>query len=1361
VSSSGQIRKLFGQLITDNPALSGELFGALAALVYLRWSDIWDAQQDVAPEFKDSYYEPVLPVHLRWHSYQELDSQRLRSIFTRDLPEALAGLNNNSRHVRVAHLHRIGPAVARIAKIPAPVLDHLVRWLDAEPLTTANDRRALLEILDNVLQRGRDKHSGQFYTPPDVGRLVVELAAPSADDMLYDPCFGSGGLLTAAVDYVQQHEPDRLTRACQSPLRISGADIDVDSYTVALVRLALAGVPEPHLELANSLDKAPSTNPQSEGYDLILANPPWGDKIDLSGSELFPNRTNDSTALFIEHALSQLRVGGRVVVVVPPAVLFGSGAFLRLRRMLLEEHTVEAVVGLPEGAFLPHTAIRSNILVLRRGGSTRAVAMADASSIFETKGRSEGRRIILPSVPEFVRDVWSPKGDERSWTVLFEQLKNIEWDLSPKRRDRSNIDQILRELPAEVQVLPLGQVCEISGGRSIRAEDLRSSPPRSNFVPSGALLFPEVELAEINPQGVFDFADVPIPYIRIRDVQKGVASRASSWLSPPTASSVDARWKLRSGDILLSKSGTIGKAGIVCSGAIGGIAAHGFFVLKVKDTSVDPQYLLAYLQSSECRAWMDDRASGSAIRHLTTNVVKDLPVPIPPVHVQRRVADECREHGVNALSLLSKQFTDSGTEPIALAIGEWIDANLLALDRRDDSSIEGCLNTLEGVAQSLCPVGYCEDCGKPYYLDFQTRYLHPPENYATAIATTCLACWLGVGPSPETIEGLERKTRLASWALAFRQATLPLNRLSSVPDRAGVMSVIQGVRVKAASSIESLQDRLPDEDNARRLTHDLVELIDVVAEHFLGDIKLVIRSVDARDSCNGDVLVTVSVTNESALALRDITFTTTPELRQQTGKLSYIQPGASESIQFVGRFAGVEGPETLVLRWSGIKLNGERFVGSRGLPFPVARQANHEDRSRGSLGASPYVCGDPVKTDRAEVFVGREELLDQIRRQIMHAGNVVLLEGNRRAGKSSILWHLEGRAAVPGWLGVYCSLQGTEGGHVRGVPTAEVFRAIAYELARSVRRLNGTAPLPDGTILDDSMKLGIARSIRRGISEESPFVDFRQYVEVILEVLERDGLGLLLMLDEFDKLQEGIDAGITSPQVPENIRFLVHTYPRFSAILTGSRRLRRLREEYWSALFGLGTRFGVSSLPQEPAGRLVTEPVRNRLAYAADAVDHTYNLTAGQPYLLQCLCNRIFDIAARTGIRSITVDQVNEATRALAEDNEHFASLWDHLKYDRRRFLLALIHRDAEGPVLLRLGVLHETLLAHAVNVTEDMLIEDLDFLRELELIVLLGQSSGAHYKLMIPMMGHWIERQHDFDALKRRARVENEDADD
>ena len=100
-----------------------------------------------------------------------------------------------------------------------------------------------------------------------------------------------------------------------------------------------------------------------------------------------------------------------------------------------------------------------------------------------------------------------------------------------------------------------------------------------------------------------------VPYIRIRDVRTSDISRGSAWMSVDAAQTADARRRLRAGDILLSKSGTIGKVGIVRNGAVGAVAAAGFFVLRPNQDTLDPHYLLAFLQCAECRAWLDDRGS--------------------------------------------------------------------------------------------------------------------------------------------------------------------------------------------------------------------------------------------------------------------------------------------------------------------------------------------------------------------------------------------------------------------------------------------------------------------------------------------------------------------------------------------------------------------------------------------------------------------------------------------------------------------------------------------------------------------------------------------------------------------------------
>ena len=246
------------------------------------------------------------------------------------------------------------------------------------------------------------------------------------------------------------------------------------------------------------------------------------------------------------------------------------------------------------------------------------------------------------------------------------------------------------------------------------------------------------------------------------------------------------------------------------------------------------------------------------------------------------------------------------------------------------------------------------------------------------------------------------------------------------------------------------------------------------------------------------------------------------------------------------------------------------------------------------------------------------------------------------------------------------------------------------------------------------------------------------------------------MLDEFDKLQEGIDAGITSPQVPENIRHLLQHQPGLSAIITGSRRLKRLREEYWSALFGLGHRVGISALPIDEARRLVTEPVEGRLDYLPRARDRVVELCARQPFLVQSLCNRVFDLAAAGGRRTITADVVAEAAAEMVQDNEHFRTLWDYASTERRRLLLMLCDRLAEGPDAVNLDLLQVKLHELRVPVSRIRdLTTDITELRELELIELDNSYRGGTYRLSIPLMTRWLQVNIDFNEAVVRARDE------
>ncbi|MDD3813126.1 MAG: N-6 DNA methylase [Desulfocapsaceae bacterium] len=1313
LSSTTPAGKQLDILRGNSPLAAHEFLQVLSAFIFLRWADFQEAELEAVAAFDDTPYEPILPPFLHWRTWHQLPAAELYLFLTERLPASLQQLQNFRHNPLATHLHRLADPLHKLAGLRPEQIGSLILWLAEQPFETPSDRRQLLATFDGLLEAGQDKHSGEYRTPRHIAGLMVALAAPVQGESIYDPCFGTAGLLTMAIDQVLQKATQNNGGFAVAGLDISGIEINTSAYLIGLTRLALAGSGDPQLELGNSLERTPSGNLQQDGFDLVLANPPWGWTARLDeryGLEHYPVMTKDATGLFLQHALANLRANGRAVIAVPNGVLFRSGAEYKLRRWLLDHHNVEAVIALPERAFMPTTAIKSSLLVLRRGNSTRKVRMVDAEPFFE-KGKGRQPATISEEgsfkLAEAIRNV---EPSEFCWDVELKVLAESKFDLTPRRRDQSGLDTTLEALRPSVEVVTLKDCCRIATSRQIPVADLVDERPEVSSPLEQQPLFKE-NTKNVEQQSLSPSAE-PIPYIRIRDIHKGQAGKGSSWLSAATAQKVEPGWKLRAGDVLFSKSGTIGKIGVVRNGAIGAIAASGLYVLRADNNRLDPHYLAAYLDSSECRAWLQDRATGAVISHLGRPVIYNTPIPLPPLQIQQRVAAAWREHGVDALTYLARLLTDGEEDPIVA----WLEKELKTFPADPESLTDPlALGPLDELADRVRPL------------------------------------------RNEAAHGRHGDNTLLPWILSFNEAVSPLRGVNDIPHGPGLLSVLQESGLGLLGAKDAVSGHLPSEEKARKLTDIVSKWLSRAITVLFHDVQLVF-SAETSTFISGEFQeFDLKVQNGGPLPLRKVMIVFEPEWGQ--GNIKYLAENGVETIGLKADPPKTAGPFTLVARWSALALDGQQVDGAREIAFDVLPAAQPKEDVVQDLGASPYVCGDPIRPERNDVFFGREELLDQIRRQIVQSGNVVLLEGNRRAGKSSILRHLEGVGPIQGWLGVYCSLQGAEGSQDGvGVPTAAVFREIAISIAKAMVPLGIEVPLPDGSTLPPGKKIGIARACRQGISEEHSFADFRDYAEMALETMEERQLGILLMLDEFDKLQEGIDNGVTSPQVPENIRFLVQTYPGFSAILTGSRRLKRLRDEYWSALFGLGTRFGVTSLSLEAARHLVTEPVKGRLVYSREAAEWAIVLTNRQPFLLQSLCNRIFDMAAQLKHRSITLEMVNEAAALLADDNEHFRSLWTYSGSDRRRFILGLINKETDGADPLRFGVLRELLSTHGVEVEDDTLSDDLEFLRELELVDLVGEGESGHYALAIPLMGKWIGRQHDFEVLKNKARMETED---
>ena len=133
----------------------------------------------------------------------------------------------------------------------------------------------------------------------------------------------------------------------------------------------------------------------------------------------------------------------------------------------------------------------------------------------------------------------------------------------------------------------------------------------------------------------------------------------------------------------------------------------------------------------------------------------------------------------------------------------------------------------------------------------------------------------------------------------------------------------------------------------------------------------------------------------------------------------------------------------------------------------------------------------------------------------------------------------------------------------------------------------------------------------------------------------------------------------------------------------------------------------------------------------------------------------------------VTVDSVNEAASALVKDNEHFASLWDYAAQGipkgrcRRQYLLSVLADAFKRSVDMDFGGLHETILQQGVEVEDEPLAADLEYLRELDLVSLTTDRGSARYRLAIPLMADWIDQQQDEEVVRRRAIAEAEEEDD
>lgn len=340
-------------------------------LLFIKQLDDVETTKENEANFLGVEYETMFPgesQRYRWSKFKNLGSA-----------DEMYELVSNKVFPFIKNLHQDGDsAYARymgdaIFKIPtAAMLSKIVDGIDKLELGDEDSKGDLYEyLLSKVATAGTN---GQFRTPRHIIKMMVALVKPKPDDTIIDPAMGSAGFLIEAQKYLRENHADMFLnqklREHFNNTMFYGNDMDRTMLRIGAMNMLLHGVENPNISYRDSLSEQ---NTDEEKYSLVLANPPFKGSLDyeaVSADLLKITKTKKTELLFLALFLRILKKGGRAAVIVPDGVLFGSSnAHKQIRKEIIDNNKLDAVISMPSGVFKPYAGVSTAILIFTKTGS--------------------------------------------------------------------------------------------------------------------------------------------------------------------------------------------------------------------------------------------------------------------------------------------------------------------------------------------------------------------------------------------------------------------------------------------------------------------------------------------------------------------------------------------------------------------------------------------------------------------------------------------------------------------------------------------------------------------------------------------------------------------------------------------------------------------------------------------------------------------------------------------------------------------------------------------------------------------------------------------------------------------------------
>ena len=389
---------------------------------------------------------------LRWSIFRNMEAEAMYNVISRDVFVFIKNLNEGKESA----YSRFMQNATFLIQSPR-TLTKIVEGINALDM---NNRDTMGDVYEYILGKmAASGNNGQFRTPRHIIRMMVELMRPTLKDTICDPAMGSAGFIVESAKYIQlKFKNELLDKGNADHYKnglLHGFDTDSTMLRIGAMNLMLHGVDNPDIAYRDSLS---TDNGDENRYTLCLANPPFTGSLDneaVSKSLLSITKTKKTELLFIALFVRMLQIGGRCASIVPDGVLFGnSTGHKSIRKELIDNHRLEAVISMPSGVFQPYSGVSTAILIFTKtnAGGTDKVWFYDmkADGYSLDQKRNE---VAENDIPDIVARFHNPDGEEtrtrkeQSFFVPVDEIREKGYDLSINKYKEIEREKIVYDAP--------------------------------------------------------------------------------------------------------------------------------------------------------------------------------------------------------------------------------------------------------------------------------------------------------------------------------------------------------------------------------------------------------------------------------------------------------------------------------------------------------------------------------------------------------------------------------------------------------------------------------------------------------------------------------------------------------------------------------------------------------------------------------------------------------------------------------------------------------------------------------------------------------------------------------------------------